>query len=84
MKMTQKDYDERAARIAAGQGDDEDRRLVEHYEREGFGPERTDSDSEEQAHESATPTAVEAGTPTEGATKPTKTTRGRVRGDQDE
>lgn len=36
MKMTQQDYQERAARIDDGTASDEDRRLVEHYEREGF------------------------------------------------
>lgn len=42
MELTQADYDERAARIDAGTADDDDRRLVELYEREGF--QRTDSD----------------------------------------
>lgn len=36
MKMTQADYAERAGRIDAGTASDEDRRLVELYEREGF------------------------------------------------
>ena len=36
MKLTQSDYNERKARIDAGAATDEDRRLVEHYEREGF------------------------------------------------
>lgn len=44
MKMTQGDYNERAARIDDGTADDEDRRLVEHYEREGF---TRDSDGQE-------------------------------------
>lgn len=36
MKMTQADYAERAGRIDAGTASDDDRRLVELYEREGF------------------------------------------------
>ncbi len=36
MKMTQQDYAERAARIDDGTATDDDRRLVELYEREGF------------------------------------------------
>lgn len=38
MEMTQSDYDERLTRVADGTADDEDRRLVKHYEREGFEP----------------------------------------------
>lgn len=38
MELTQKDYNERKARLDAGTGDDEDARLVKLYEREGFGP----------------------------------------------
>lgn len=38
MELTQSDYDERKARVADGTADDEDRRLVKHYEREGFEP----------------------------------------------
>lgn len=36
MELTQKDYEERVNRVAAGNGDDEDLRLVKHYEDEGF------------------------------------------------
>jgi hypothetical protein len=36
MKMTQDDYSERAARIDDGTATDDDRRLVELYEREGY------------------------------------------------
>jgi len=36
MEMTQQDYQERAARIDDGTATDDDRRLVELYEREGF------------------------------------------------
>jgi hypothetical protein len=36
MEMTQQDYTERAARIDDGTATDDDRRLVELYEREGF------------------------------------------------
>lgn len=32
MRMTKKDHEERLARLAAGQGNDEDRRLVKLYE----------------------------------------------------
>lgn len=36
MDMTQEDFEERAARVADGTADDEDKRLVKHYQREGF------------------------------------------------
>jgi hypothetical protein len=36
MELTQKDYDDRKARVAKGEGDDEDARLVKHYEANGF------------------------------------------------
>lgn len=36
MKMSQKDFSERAARIDDGTATDDDRRLVELYEREGY------------------------------------------------
>lgn len=36
MKLTQKDYDTRKNRVTSGDGTDEDRRLVKHYERQGF------------------------------------------------
>jgi hypothetical protein len=36
MELTQRDYDERKARVEQGIGDDDDRRLVKQYESEGF------------------------------------------------
>lgn len=36
VKLTQKDYEDRKARVEDGSADDDDRRLVKHYEREGF------------------------------------------------
>lgn len=36
MELTQSDYEERVARVAAGTGTDEDRRLLKLYGREGF------------------------------------------------
>lgn len=36
MELTQQDYEQRYARIRDGEGTDEDRRLVKHYERQGF------------------------------------------------
>ena len=36
VQLTQQDYDERKQRVEDGTGDDEDRRLVKHYESEGF------------------------------------------------
>lgn len=36
MEMTTADYHERLERIDNGSADDEDRRLVKHYEREGY------------------------------------------------
>ncbi len=35
MQLTQEDYEDRKHRVDTDQGDDEDRRLVKHYEREG-------------------------------------------------
>ncbi len=36
MELTQQDFEERLARVEAGTADDEDRRLVKHYRREGY------------------------------------------------
>lgn len=36
VNLTQRDYDDRKARVDAGTADDDDRRLVKHYERNGF------------------------------------------------
>lgn len=36
VKLTQGDYEARVARRDAGQHDDEDLRLIEHYEAQGF------------------------------------------------
>jgi hypothetical protein len=36
MELTQQDYDARKARVDKGEGDDEDARLVKHYEVQGF------------------------------------------------
>jgi hypothetical protein len=36
VELTQRDYDERKARVDKGEGDDEDARLVKHYEANGF------------------------------------------------
>jgi len=36
MQMTQQDFEERLARVDDGTADDEDRRLVKHYRREGY------------------------------------------------
>jgi hypothetical protein len=36
MQLTQQDYDARKARVEDGTGDDEDARLVKHYEAEGY------------------------------------------------
>lgn len=44
MELTQQDFEERAARVADGTADDEDRRLVKHYRREGFEIGADDSD----------------------------------------
>lgn len=38
MEMTQQDFEDRLARVEDGTADDEDRRLVKHYRREGFTP----------------------------------------------
>jgi hypothetical protein len=38
MEMTQDDFEERLSRVEDGTADDEDRRLVKHYRREGFEP----------------------------------------------
>jgi len=51
MKLTQKDYEERVARLADGTSPDpdDDRRLVKHYERQGFtvGAQPVDAPAEE-------------------------------------
>lgn len=68
MELTQQDYDERVARQAAGNGTDEDRRLIQHYQDQGFtgddnsagkrlgAPENTPTapDSNEQAGDTET------------------------------
>lgn len=36
MESTQQDFEDRKARIDAGTGSDEDRRLVKQYEKQGF------------------------------------------------
>lgn len=36
MKLTQKDFEARLARVDEGTADDEDRRLIKHYRREGY------------------------------------------------
>jgi hypothetical protein len=50
MQLTQRDYETRKARVESGQGDDNDRRLVKHYEREGFAVKAA-----EDKHESSKP-----------------------------
>lgn len=44
MKMTQRDYEERLARVSEGTADDEDHRLVKHYQREGWTSGNTTAD----------------------------------------
>jgi hypothetical protein len=60
MEMTAQDYAERAKRIDDGTASDDDRRLVELYEREGFV---------RDGEEAVAPAAVTA------ATKPSKAVR---------
>lgn len=38
MELTQRDFDERKARVDQGTGDDEDARLVKQYEQAGYTP----------------------------------------------
>ncbi len=54
MELTQQDYEERKSRIDAGTASDDDRRLVKHYERQGFSlgavnPFEQDAEVETQA-----------------------------------
>lgn len=52
MELTQKDFDERVARNAAGNGTDEDLRLIEHYQANGFTPNdkaRAESEAQENS-----------------------------------
>ncbi len=49
MDLTQKDYDERVNRRAAGQATDEDLRLIKHYEDEGFSTREDSTGKREQA-----------------------------------
>jgi hypothetical protein len=59
MEMTQRDFDERLARVEDGSADDEDLRLIKHYRREGFEPGQTSDGSwllgeDEEPHGNAT------------------------------
>lgn len=62
MQMTQKDYDERKARVNEGVATDEDLRLVKQYEAEGFR-EQGDPGSTKQADKSTAgkPDGAQAG-----------------------
>lgn len=70
MDLTQKDFDARVARQAAGNATDEDRRLIAHYQDNGFTPQQGQSDDagqEDESDESVTP-----------IDKPSKAARGRA------
>lgn len=57
MELTRKDFKERAARVADGTADDEDARLVKHYQRQGFKVEDAEvSDPTPPANPTATST----------------------------
>lgn len=49
MEMTQQDYDDRKTRVAAGNGTDEDLRLVKLYESEGFSSDETSAGKRQEA-----------------------------------
>ena len=63
MKFTKADYEERKARIDAGEGSDEDRRLVKQYEQQkpSGGPA-----SDTAAHDAAAEETPEPATKTSG------------------
>jgi hypothetical protein len=76
MELTQKDYDERKRRLADGtsQNPDEDTRLVEHYEREGYewdgnssGNSAGSTPNESSSNEPGSPSTVPS---TDGPSKP--------------
>ncbi len=70
MELTQKDYEERVNRVAAGQGDDEDLRLIKHYESQGFSTRQDSVGKQAGAPEGETSRPTQ---PTE--VKPTKATQ---------
>lgn len=55
MELTQQDFEQRMDRRDAGQASDEDARLIEHYEREGFirEPKATDTSDRPAGNDSA-------------------------------
>lgn len=72
MELTQHDYDERVARVAAGTGTDDDLRLIKHYEANGFsaksGPAEKDGSTERVVR------------PDDDTTAPVKPTKATARG----
>jgi len=75
MELTQADYEERKVRIEDGTGDDEDARLVKHYERQGFAwdGKRTETSSDttpSKRRRSAKPSPSNAPTTSLPSSKP--------------
>lgn len=67
MELTQGDYEERKARTLAGQGTDDDTRLVKLYEREGFecrGSSTEKSSSSTESNEPSIETVNQSSAPT--------------------
>lgn len=80
MELTQSDYDERVARQAAGNGTDEDLRLIKHYEDQGFSTREDSAGKREQSRDDQDGTDVIRSETGSGAdVKPIKSARGPAR-----
>lgn len=76
MELTQQDYDERRARLGTPDATDEDRRLVKHYEQNGFSP-KTDPAPEPAGRQQGT---TDGGSAADTLTVDRGTGRGARRG----
>ena len=73
MELTQKDYEERINRRAAGQQTDEDLRLIKQYEANGFSTDDTSAGKRADSHTAETAHATQP-----GEVKPSKRASGRA------
>lgn len=79
MELTQKDYEERINRRAAGQQTDEDLRLIKQYEANGFSTDDDSAGKRADSHTAETPDAGQTAHATQpGEVKPTKRAAGRA------
>ncbi|MET0916714.1 MAG: hypothetical protein ABWY81_11010 [Jiangellaceae bacterium] len=70
MELTQKDYDDRMARQAAGQATDEDLRLIKHYEEQGFSTREDSVGKQAVVDEPVAAEPVKSAKATRGSTAP--------------